>query len=440
MKQAKRLLYPLCLSLLLAACSGSEVPSSSVASSAPSAAPESPSTSLTMLTVPEGSGLYYNTQSDAGYYEIFQNGSSGCNILYTDFATQTRVFLCSRPECTHRDDSCTSWISNTNGGILLMAYKDNLYFFQTGGPRQNATEEDLMHLWRMDLDGSNRELLYTFDNLHHLTGGIASDGETLYFQVASWSEDLSQRDIKLGAFHLETKEFELLCDLNDVTFIGCSGSELFFTKITKEAAHPETLDDFANNPVSGVNTFQFTALDVNTLEWRDVGSPVPARAPMMEGDRLLWLDGTDFSLQQMNPAGTEVTQITDQLPIDSKTRILTFSANPEAFSVSLPAKDGNTDEMEFYSVDLESGEVGGAPVMFHSSIKDPFPAPIRAEYGDMYLILHHDEQVQDVYYDVDGTAQPAMLNIGRLAMISKQDYWQGNDTSTPITDTVLKGK
>lgn len=434
----KRWLPVLCAGLLLTGCGGK---TKAAPSPAPSASPapvaqelDSP---LTLLTDPMG--IITSTQSDAGYYEFFKSGDTGCNILYTDFATQTRVFLCSRPECAHRDDSCTSWIPNARGDLMLLAWNDSLYCMQIGASVQNPTKDDLMQLWRMNPDGSGRELVYTFDNLHHLSGPIAASGETLYFPVAVWTEDLSQRTVQLGAFHLDTAEFELLCDLEGVDFLGCQGSELFFSKITQPGYHPETLSEIAQNPVSGASTFQFTALHVGTLQWRDVGDPVCCLAPQMGNGRLLWIDPEDFSLQQMDPATGEISLVTDQLPLDAGTQIGSSSVTGDVLFLTLLDRSAESGGTEYCSVDLNSGEIlGSTPVLFHASSKDPYPARILAQTEDSYLIISREEAVQSVYYGADGSVQPMQTYVARLAMIDKQDYWKGNDTSVPITDNVWK--
>ena len=81
----------------------------------------------------------------------------GTYAAYYDAAAENSGVLCGRPECLHEDWTCNGYMNTTSESISF--YDGKLYwlgfnqkFGQKNGPRQ-------LGIWRMDQDGTNRELL-----------------------------------------------------------------------------------------------------------------------------------------------------------------------------------------------------------------------------------------------------------------------------------------
>ena len=122
------------LVLLLSAC-GQPAPSSSLPASV--SAPvmqeetvEPEKTPLQLVTPLYGMG--YETAADHGYYRFASNSSDASasgsgNVFYTDFATRTEITLCNRPDCTHSDESCTSWFPYRAGKLFMSADQTLLF-------------------------------------------------------------------------------------------------------------------------------------------------------------------------------------------------------------------------------------------------------------------------------------------------------------------------
>ena len=111
----------LALALSLGACSSSQnsvspkddsVTSSPISESETLPAAESQQGgNLSLITDPYG-GIFRNGAGTSfGYYEIMSAQNNSLNILYTDYATDIRTYLCADPDCTHNSDTCTSWFS-----------------------------------------------------------------------------------------------------------------------------------------------------------------------------------------------------------------------------------------------------------------------------------------------------------------------------------------
>ena len=76
-------------------------------------------------------------------------------IMYFDKETGESGVLCGRPECTQSSDSCNGYMNNLARGLAF--YDGKLYWLGTGRRPEN---KDLAYgFWRMDPDGTNRELV-----------------------------------------------------------------------------------------------------------------------------------------------------------------------------------------------------------------------------------------------------------------------------------------
>ena len=57
---------------------------------------------VTLVTDPYGPLLNTSASTNDGYYELLLSADGTANnILYTDFATKQRIYLCNAPNCTH---------------------------------------------------------------------------------------------------------------------------------------------------------------------------------------------------------------------------------------------------------------------------------------------------------------------------------------------------
>ena len=65
-----------------------------------------------------------------------QNNS--LNILYTDYATDIRTYLCADPDCTHNSDTCTSWFSFLGSAYPFTSADGSKIYLVTTGYADNA--------------------------------------------------------------------------------------------------------------------------------------------------------------------------------------------------------------------------------------------------------------------------------------------------------------
>lgn len=116
-------------------------------------------------------------QTADGFYSMQYNEDwTGC-LMFSDYATQQTVPLCSQPNCEHDTASCTAWFGDpyniprilTNGEKLVYCYL---------GMSGMATEQAFLETAAMD--GSARTTIYTFPANETLDEGACIDSNAVY--------------------------------------------------------------------------------------------------------------------------------------------------------------------------------------------------------------------------------------------------------------------
>ena len=164
--------------------------------------------------------------SDMGYYYITDEPRElkkdlwGRHIMYMDFATRKEVYLCNEPGCKHRDENCTSVLTDDfSSYFLIFVAGDKLYLVNRDNDNEegtmsseiqwdgkNATVPEKMPtvLYSMGLDGTNRKKEYTFEQDVTVDDAVLWDGEALYFAAKKIST--STKKEKVAAQHVKSRE------------------------------------------------------------------------------------------------------------------------------------------------------------------------------------------------------------------------------------------
>lgn len=168
--------------------------------------------------------------NDDGYYRLSHNDDGETYLLYTDYSTGQEIYLCNKPECQHKDESCTSYLPF--GDISEMfVYKDHLYFIESAGAIMQLSGDGLVssmkstpHIYQMDLDGQNRKELCQLEEGYQFTAGnIALDGHDMYLSISKNDDVETSKNShmqvttqnELFKINLKTGQKEKVMDLYD---------------------------------------------------------------------------------------------------------------------------------------------------------------------------------------------------------------------------------
>ena len=133
----------------------------------------SPSSQTTVQTENYEGSLYFANQhsgsgaaGENGYYDYNTSANGGVVIMYTDYTTKVRIPLCTAPNCQHNNESCTAWYEYTGGGMLPIVCNNKLVLAVNGASSviKQDSENIKPHIEVMDLNGSNKKILFSLPN------------------------------------------------------------------------------------------------------------------------------------------------------------------------------------------------------------------------------------------------------------------------------------
>ena len=143
---------------LLCALAGCKPASSVPASTPPASSTAAGDTDYSAYkTVYTGEGSYGGTA--AGAYRLVYRADGSSNITYIDYATRSEIYLCNRPNCTHDNESCTSWLPMDGISKDVFVAGDHLVILYHG----SASDVDefgsaaMPHIDIANLDGSSEK-------------------------------------------------------------------------------------------------------------------------------------------------------------------------------------------------------------------------------------------------------------------------------------------
>lgn len=384
-----------------------------------------------------------------GYYgiESFVSADRYAHITYIDYASGQEVILCSDSSCKHDTERCTSVIESSVSEMFF--YKEHLYYFVSDWDQEGVMSaggsfgkddydygqwnEHMIQaaLYRMNPDGTGRELVYTFGENDIIENFAVGDGNSVWFIT---KELALVRDEKTGATLTTSKNRALVrLDLNerkiveqipiyykdniDKNFIGVCGTRLIFAGI----AYPDGkskldyLDILAPGPTVGDTSgmaeclefmskceYAFFALDISDRSMKeiyrgkfdDIG-----RDYTQVGDILYIPTGKDYTSAftlDLNTGGTEKFPVPEGYKLDNFVgeRPLFISTDGEHKRYF---RDPDTGEMKKWVLESEysTGEVitinDGSALVVYDKVGEPTPGGGLRNPYDLYALISLDD-------------------------------------------------
>lgn len=152
-----------------------------------------------------------------GCYEVLYRPVGDGNILYTDYASKSRIYLSSRITGERNNESDSSWLKSTVGGCYFSLTSEYLILFKLNTPAFADSETDMQrgYIAKYDLDGSNRQILtWLAPNETIADGCIASDSENLYYLNYFVQEDGNSSPLSLIQLNITSGEKNEICQLS----------------------------------------------------------------------------------------------------------------------------------------------------------------------------------------------------------------------------------
>lgn len=384
---------------------------------------------LSLVTDPYGGIFRSGTGTENGYYETMSMQPEFINILYTDYKTRTRTYLCSDPECLHNDDTCTSYFPAMGACYLFSDSTQNKVYLVAAGVATDGTDSDPAavngRIFVFEPNGANRRVLYQHQSNEQFSGTAASDGSELYTGVQVLDQDTAKMTLEIREIDLETGESKTIYATES------SGERIFGAY--EDCLVLETVDETSRN---------YCSINVRSGQKSEVQYSYPyvddVRTEFVDGKYVYSLRPEEdpyTSLYRIDLMSGEEEKIAEKIEIydEDSTRISGVFDN----HVEIETSDHrNVDAVKLikYIVDLDSGECIPSSLQY-DALGVTKNIAILAESGDSFLTRNGVKKQTVTVTDNTGVPNTLEAAFPQYALIAKNDYWKNVDQYQSIHDS-----
>ncbi len=386
-----------------------------------------------------------NTEN--GYYYLttatkkLRDGNYGTHLMYMDFAAGREIYLCSTAGCKHDSLDCPAVFSYDDfpvSSTLLFVFGDHLYILSREYDGDGSVSQDTMTiggdgssvesqpavLYRANLDGTNREKIFTFDAALTLEDKIVGNDKGIYVITKKLSADkdgnetyTTSSERKLMFLDLSSLSLSEICSMDfgdhiSWQIIDCSPNDFLLCGVDfgREVSRDEIWDEDLHKELYK-NSFR-----VYALLSRDGGKPKELARQSNKCDNSAKLLGENLYLS------SEDNQNIDALNIQTgeKKTLCTLPQNlmMDTLGDMLCCRGWDlAGDPIWYFVDTKTGAVTKTPLVIPCN---GWSIDFRCETKTDVLFV----------YDYDATeTERGSYEIHRYkhALISKDDLFAGKD-------------
>lgn len=366
-----------------------------------------------------------------GYYYI--KSDDGDHIMYFDYKTQKEVYLCNKPNCKHEDASCSSYLDI--GELNELFYYDshlylvnsqaagNIVVMNFDGSTSSAEEGTPTTVYRMNLDGTDKQKLFTVPDGTQLSMPYIIRGDTMYAFLETYQNEQKDQysfsgsviNSRLIAIDLANGSYQELADGMNHSFLGVYHDKIVLQEMIY-AKDPKAFDD---DPVGYVdNLYQsktrIKLLDIETKQAEVIYEDLYKNVEQMQLDKegIYLLAQNSQQLEYLDIATKEKTEIVKLPQSDME---LSKIIDDKLLVYHYKDEDAHIDTANV--IDLKTRSMNE----FRLKDKNGFLVTILAD-NDTYYFVETDHIFGEEYTTWAGTKQQDMLSIG-YALIKKADYW-----------------
>lgn len=396
----------ICLCLLLQGCSFNNGNPISPSETYASNFQDQPISTFAYL---DKDGVVYTSD---GSYEAQFIFAGSANIFYTDFATRERMFLCARPECTHDNDTCQSYLSYLGTFPPKILHANNKIFAVMA-----QTDSEPLHVISMDMDGTNKQELFRLDANQSTGGTYITDNKYMYFMVNEVSAEGNAAD-KLMRASISTGDVSLVYEFeNDVQvsdLMGYTGDKLGLIIFSQDKEKYVLCDP-----------------DNQTLD--EIDFDIDMSSTTIYGKYVYLMDESSQTITRRNIATGEEKTIGFPMKkqYEKPEASITFDENIKLTECG-PMIDGNY-KLAVYLVDMEKGTCS-EEINLNTTYNGRPITPL-ASYGEYLYVVIDFEEYTAPRMDAEGNISEQTFIANKYAFILREDYENSRPNYIPINDT-----
>ena len=378
--------------------------------------------------------LEYGAKTAHGYYEIIDwpdfmlpadHGYTRYgNIVYTDYATCQKVFLCNVPGCAHNSPDCTSFVQYTRGAVLFTDYSEtHLYLLSYGYHGDDMKPEDVGTVTEMNMDGSERRTVCTLSSEQVFLNGtmqIASD--EYFYQEVGHVEMMSDPNKNNAEVPVEQSVIER------IWFADGRREEVF--KLRNGFEGTEILYSVWNDEDLIITSEEYSddTLQLYRVRLSQAGELIERIGPLSNvgyySDRfIITAEEKDqkATVTAKDYATGEVLTIED-VPAESSMPGRAGIYNRDGYKVNWRFFDDRNEIEKTYILDFSEGTFKEFTLLLKNAY-DKRAIVVAADAGDDYLVAIKAEASTRTLTDLQGIPHSFDYIKAVCALISKEDYW-----------------
>lgn len=370
--------------------------------------------------------------SDEGYYRMVPRADGSNNLCYIDFATKQEIYLCSQPNCTHDNNTCTAWFPTVTGLHLPIPVGDRVILIHGGasGYEEVLGDDSLPHIDIMQPDGSDRKTIFTFPASSSIAplvmDSLACDDEYVYFCVENYSAEATTRT--LCAVSSQTGEVFSLMDLPEVEqkIAGVDGTALLFSYVADQYDLSQNIAD-VDVSVMRYDVSDGSQTPLFSHKYTDVGTCGTDAYWLLSSDSVLHgydlkTGETRFEAPVSLPDELDLTQLHCDGLFDGKLLVHGYYS-PEI---------NEAGTLLYYAINTEDGTVSQLSHEFVDAWGNHSPGVIAAQIDDNFMFIYGADAKTIQFPFADGSTTDMEYNVYQYAFMKCSDYWGNQSDYTPI--------
>lgn len=152
-------------------------------------------------------------------------------LKFIDVESGNEAYVCSNINCEHEsNEECQARVAGYNEACLM----DDEYIYVLGTYSESEYKVQTVDLYRENRDGTNRKLLYTFENAGTVIEALLDDGVIYFYCMNGLMEDMNESGVAIskatysvfGYYDLNTKE--AVCECSECDYDMEEGTSMIY--------------------------------------------------------------------------------------------------------------------------------------------------------------------------------------------------------------------
>lgn len=384
---------------------------------------------------------YFNDQ-----YDIEEDDDRLPAIMYVDYKTGRGMYLCNKVNCKHKSYECNAVLpKEMEGEKVLFGQGEYLYIAtsdydssgsmssgeivfgegENGEPQAQEKEPAIPAIYRMKLDGTEREKVMNLESGTVLEGVFLGDGDNLYGirkKVKSETKGANTYNTGYDKFlvkvDLKNKKIEKVIELDEEeAIIGCAGRNIvtgtrdYGRKVTtEEKQNDDDLYKQADYVIKSIHLESKKSVILKTLKEKDI------HREMVAGDNVYISKEKSNKIEVINFITEKTRVLKTVAPMSIDEVIQDKEGTDILYCVRYDSYDNDNKGWDYYLVNTKTGKTTKGKLKNSENT----PVEIVAQTSDKLLVNSNYKNVTE-YVPWVGVNQTVIGEM-EYSVISKDDY------------------